>query len=651
MARRVVALIFALVCAVIPGAMAESSHHARGSGDDWPYYGHDAGGMRYSPLAQINRANVATLKVAWTFHVGDISDGSGGKKRSGLETTPILVDGTLYVTTGFNRVFAIDPETGKQLWVYDPKIDLAGNYGDGLINRGVATWLDPSRAKGKPCRRRIFETTLDARLITLDGATGEPCLDFGNGGQISLRDVARYIPGQYHMTSPPAVIDDVVVVGSAIDDNSRAEMPSGVVRAFDARTGALRWKWEPLPPNQAESAALGAGKTWRTGAGNAWSVMVVDQERDLVFVPTGSASPDYYGGLRPGDNKWADSVVALRGKTGEFVWGFQLVHHDLWDYDSASPPLLATLQHNGKNVPVVIQGNKTGSLYVLNRDTGAPVFPVEERPVPQTDVPGEVTSPTQPFPLAPPAVAPQELSADDAWGITPEDREVCRDLLKSLRNDGPFTPPSLQGSLSVPGHVGGMNWSGYAYDPQNSLLLVNTNNLPAKVRVIPAGEFWGEALKHAEDGEYTPQFGAPYGMFRTFLFATAHHLPCAPPPWGTLTAVDMATGTIRWQVPLGSFSPGDPAVPEGTPSLGGPIVTAGGLVFIAGTMIDPSVRAFDVETGKEIWKAQLPTSGGATPMTYQTRKSGKQFLVIAAGGHRGVTEEPQSDSIVAFTLP
>jgi quinoprotein glucose dehydrogenase len=654
LSRLFVFAIFVWICAVTPGLMGQSSHSSSPSGetaDDWPYYGHDAGGMRYSPLTQINRENVANLKVAWTFHVGDISDGSGGKKRSGLETTPILVDGTLYLTTAFNRVFAIDPETGKQRWVFDPMIELAGEYGDGLINRGVSTWLDTARAKGKPCRRRIFETTLDARLIALDGATGEPCLDFGNRGQISLRDVARYIPGQYHMTSPPAVIDDVIVVGSSIDDNSRVEMPSGVVRAFDARTGALRWKWEPLPPNDAASAAKDAGKTWRTGAGNAWSVMVVDPERDLVFVPTGSASPDYYGGLRPGDDKWANSVVALRGKTGEFVWGFQLVHHDLWDYDTAAPPLLATVKHDGKNVPVVIQGNKTGFLYVLNRDTGAPVFPVEERAVPQTDVPGEVTSPTQPFPLAPPAVSPQKLSAEDAWGITAEDREVCRERLKSLRNDGLFTPPSLKGSLSLPGNVGGINWSGYAYDPKNSLLVVNSNNLPSEMGVISADKYWDTVDNNKSDLEYTQQAGGPYGMFRTFLFAKAHHLPCAPPPWGTLTAVDMAAGTIRWQIPLGSFAPSKSIVPVGATSLGGPIVTAGGLVFIAGTMIDPSFRAFDVESGKEIWKAQLPTAGGATPMTYQMKKSGKQFVVIAAGGHRSVTEEPQNDSIVAFTLP
>jgi quinoprotein glucose dehydrogenase len=299
----------------------------------------------------------------------------------------------------------------------------------------------------------------------------------------------------------------------------------------------------------------------------------------------------------------------------------------------------------------VIQGNKTGFLYVLNRDTGVPVFPVEERRVPQSDVPGEVTSPTQPFPLAPPALSPQKLSADDAWGITPEDREVCRERLKGLRNDGLFTPPSLQGSLSIPGNVGGMNWSGYAYDKQHSLLVVNTNNLPAKMRVIPADKYRDEVDQNAEDGEYTQQVGAPYGIFRTFVFGKAHHLPCAPPPWGTLSAVDMTTGTIRWRVPLGSLSPGNPLVPPGAPSLGGPIVTAGGLIFIAGTMIDPSIRAFDVETGREVWKAQLPASGGATPMTYQTRAGGKQYLVIAAGGHAKVTEEKQADEIIAFTLP
>ena len=628
---------------------------------DWAYVGHDAGGMRYSPLKQINVDNVKNLRVAWTYHVGDISDGKGFARRSGFETTPILVDGTLFLTTPFNRVIALDPETGKEKWTFDPMVDIVAGYGDGLINRGVATWLDSKRVKGAPCRRRIFEATLDARLIALDAASGTPCADFGNRGQVSLRDVARYQPGRYHMTSAPEVIDDLVVVGSAIDDNSRADMPGGVVRAYNARTGRLAWKWEPLPPNDNSKSSdtqnpndngpQRATKIWRTGAGNAWTGMAVDAERGLVFVPTGSASPDYYGGLRLGDDKWADSIVALRAKTGEMAWGFQLVHHDLWDYDTASPPLLATVKHDGKDVPVVIQGNKTGLLYVLNRDTGVPVFPVEEKPVPQSDVPGEVTSPTQPFPSAPPALVPQSIVASDAWGVTDEDRDYCRQYLSGLRDEGIFTPPSLKGTLTIPGNVGGMNWSGSAYDPVHGWLLVNTNNLPAYVRMIPRDKFDEESDANVEHGEYADQYGTPYGMVRTFLFAKAHRLPCVAPPWGTLAAVDMNAGTIKWQVPLGSLAPTKSMVPKGAPSLGGPIVTAGGLVFIAGTLIDPEFRAFNVETGAEVWKTDLPTAGGATPMTYQVRASGKQYVVIAAGGHAKVTEEKQRDELIAFTLP
>ncbi len=413
---------------LVIGCVAFGSATARGQASadtEWPNYGNDPGGMRYSPLSQINRENVSTLKVAWIFHTGDVSDGSRDRRRSGFETTPILVDGTLYFTTPFNRVIALDPETGKQRWAYDPKIDLTLDYGDGLVNRGVATWLDPVQSSGQPCHRRIYEATQDARLVSLDAITGKPCLDFGDYGQVSLRDVPGYRAGWYHMTSPPTVIDDLVVVGSAIDDNQRVTMPAGVVRAFDVRTGALRWTWDPIPSAATETTGKGKNPEWRSGAGNAWSIISADSERDLVFVPTGSASPDYYGGLRPGDNKWANSVVALHAKTGEIAWGFQLVHHDLWDYDTASPPLLTILRRNRDDVPVVIQGSKTGLLFVLNRDTGKPVFPVEERQVPQSDVPGELASPTQPFPTAPPPLTRQKISVEDAWGPT---RAGSRDL-------------------------------------------------------------------------------------------------------------------------------------------------------------------------------------------------------------------------------
>jgi len=623
---------------------------------DWPNYGNDPGGMRYSALTQINRDTVAKLKVAWVYHTGDIANGSDGYKRSGFESTPILVDGALYLTTPFNRVIALDPTTGTQRWAYDPHIDRSLDYGDGLINRGATAWLDSTKSPNQPCRRTIFEATLDARLIALDAATGQPCGDFGNGGQVTLRGVPGYESrglgehpqGWFHMTSPPVTIDDLVVVGSAIDDNNRVDMPLGTVRAFDARTGALRWSWEPIPRNRSadDKKTTQGPDTWVTGAANAWSVMAVDADRDLVFVPTGSASPDYYGGLRPGDGKWADSVVALHANTGALAWGFQLVHHDLWDYDTASPTLLATIPHDGQPVPVVIQGNKTGFLYVLNRDTGVPVFPVEERPVPPSDVPGELASPTQPIPTAPPPVTPQKLTADDAWGPTPADREFCHAQIAKLRNQGIFTPPSIQGTLAYPGNLGGMNWSGYSFDPQNNLLFVNTNNLPGRVRLIPRDKVNSDN----EDGSYGAQRGTPYAMLRRFLQSPSD-LPCSPPPWGTLTAVDMAKGTIRWQIPIGSmkgFGGSHKDIPPGSISLGGTIASAGGLVFVAGTT-DARIRAFDAKTGDLLWEGQLPASGNATPMTYQS--GGKQYLVIAAGGHQVIPEDPLGDALVAFALP
>ena len=631
--------------ATIAALAALNAAPASAATGDWTAYGHDVGATRFSPLARIDRSNVAGMKPAWTFHTGDVADGAHGP-RSGFETTPLMIDGTLYLTTPFNRVIALDPVKGVQLWAYDPKINKTWPYGDGLISRGLTAWDDTDAKAGAACRRRLFETTLDARLVALDQATGQPCAAFGQNGQVSLRDVPNYIPGQYHMTSPPVVVDGMVIVGSAIDDNSRAVMPSGVVRGFDARTGALRWSWEPLQ----DIARAPAGQPRRTGAGNAWAVMTADPDRHLVFVPTGSASPDYYGGLRPGDNRWANSVVALDTRTGKFVWGFQLVHHDLWDYDTAAAPVLTDLDIRGRKVAVVIAGNKTGMVYVLDRDTGRPVLPVEEKPVPQSDVPGEATSPTQPFPTSIPTLVPRSLTPDQAWGASDEDRKACRDMLGKMPGHGIFSPPSLTRTLAIPGTIGGFSWSGFAYDPGHRLLIAAMNNLPYWVRLIPRADFPTAAMQGRGTGEFTGQSGAPYAISRAPLKAPSG-LPCAPPPWGMLTAVDLQKGVIKWQVPLGSMSELAPALkdtPFGSISLGGAMVTGGGLVFVAGTL-DRRLHAFDVDTGKELWTGELPAAAHALPMTYDA--GGRQYVVVAAGGSAKISEERQDDSLVAFALP
>jgi quinoprotein glucose dehydrogenase len=589
----------------------------------WTSYGRDPGGTKYSPLKKIDRTNVAGLRVAWMFHSGDMytpAPGHGGRK-SAFETTPLFVDGVLYVTTAFGRVIALNPDTGRQKWTYDPKTDVAAGWGD-FANRGVATWAD-DRSK----RRRIYVATIDTRLICLDSETGKPCADFGTAGIVDLRVGLRNAPhfkSEYEETSPPAVVNDLVVVGSAVADNVYTDAASGEVRAFDARTGALRWTWDPMPGQ-------------KTGAANAWSIISVDPQRNLVFIPTGSASPDYYGGERPGDNLYADSVVALRADTGERVWHFQTVHHDLWDYDVASQPALIDIRKGGQTIAAVAVGSKTGNLFILDRATGKPVFGVEERPVPKSDVPGEQASPTQPFPLMPkPLVSQAPVKPAEAYGPTEADRKFCADEIAKLRSDGIFTPPTVNGSLFRPGNIGGMHWGGVAFDPANNLLIVPTNEMIAEMKLVPREQFDKEGREPGY--EYAPQHGTPYGIMRRFLTGPSG-APCGPPPWGTLTALDMSTGEVKWKAPLGG--------PNGSPNLGGPIVTAGGLVFMAGTF-DARIRAFDIQTGKELWHGDLPAGARATPMTYES--NGKQYVVIAAGGF-DVPGLPLSDSLVAFTLP
>ncbi|MBV9499715.1 MAG: pyrroloquinoline quinone-dependent dehydrogenase [Acidobacteriaceae bacterium] len=620
-----------------------------GQNGDWPTYGHDPGGQRFSPLKAVNRSNVKSLKIAWTFRTGDAYAPKDGSKPTQFEDTPLYVDGTLYLATPLGRIIALDPVTGKERWSYDPHINKDEGYGDNAT-RGLATWISP---EGK---RRIFIATIDARLISVDASTGKPCLDFGDNGIVDLRHglrMAPHHPEDYEETSPPAVVGNSLILGSAIADNGSVNQGSGEVRAFDAATGKLKWSWDPIPQGP---KAMGAdtwknGSAARTGAGNAWSVIAVDPARKLVFVPTGSASPDYYGGERLGDNLFANSVIALRADTGERVWHFQTVHHDLWDYDVATPPLLFDIHRDGQTTPAIAVGSKTANLFLLNRETGKPIFGVEERPAPKSDVPGETASLTQPFPIKPAALSAQQMTADEAFGIDEADRNYCHAEISKLRATGIFTPPSLQGNLQMPGNIGGQNWGGMAYDPEHQLLVLPSNHLAAEVRLIPRADLQNVRKSQRErkidgDWEIAPQTGTPYGMMRRFLLSPKR-IPCTRPPWGTLIAINTVTGDKKWEVPLGQFSPKLPAE-WGSISLGGPMVTAGGLVFIASTLV-PALYAFDVETGQQLWKGDLPTSAKATPMTFQG-PDGKQYVVVCAGGYGIPDLSPLGDYVVAFSL-
>lgn len=569
---------------------------------------------------------MASLRVAWTYRTGDAYQPEHGRPTA-FEATPLYAGGVLYLSTPLGHVVALDPVTGAARWSFDARVPRDGGYGD-FASRGVSLW------KGE----RVFVATIDARLIALDAATGKPAAGFGDNGVVNLRNGLRIAPrsfADYEETSPPAVVGDTVVVGSAIADNGATDMPSGEVRGYDAVTGKLKWTWDPMPGYP------------RTGAGNAWSVIVSDPARNLIFVPTGSASPDYFGGARPGDDLYADSLVALEASTGRLLWHFQTVHHDLWDYDVASPPILFDVKRGGRDIPAVGAGSKSGNFFVLERATGKPVFGVSERPVPQSDVPGEKTSPTQPFPEAPRGLASQ--GAGVAWGATEADREFCAAEMGKLRNEGVFTPPSLSGSFETPGNIGGMAWGGAALDPAHRMLVIPVNHIGAEVRLIPRADFNREreadGRKVNGDWEFAEQRGTPYGMARRLLLSPGG-LPCVAPPWGILNGVDADTGTVKWTAPTGSFRPG--VAPAGSIALGGPIVTAGGLVFMAGTL-DPAIYAWDVETGKQLWRGELPTSARATPMTYRAR-DGRQYLVIAAGGHGIRGMGPLGDELVAFSL-
>ena len=630
------------------------------SESDWPWYGRTPYGDRHSPLQQINTANVSQLQVAWRFHTGEGAPQFKADAPTALEVTPLVFRGIMYLSTPLGRVFALDPTTGIERWHFDPQVDRGISFGD-FANRGVALWLDSSAAPSAVCALRVFVATIDTRLIALDAATGLPCPDFGERGTVQLRKGLRNPPAfasEYEETSPPTVVSGVVVVGSAVADNNRIDAVSGEVRGFDARTGALRWTWDPVPQDSADPAS----RTWigpnahRTGAANAWPVFAADPARDLVFVPTGSPSVDYFGGERKGRNQYANSIVAIKGSTGQTVWQFQTVRHDLWDYDNASPPALVDLQVNGRPTPVVMQATKTGQLFVLDRETGKPIFPVTEGPVPQSDVNGEESWPTQLLSSGLPPLSPQRLALNEVWGPTAADRSACRARFNELRNDGTFTPPSTRGSLIIPSNVGGAHWGGVAYDPASEVVVIPINRIAAVITLIPRAQFEGnhntEMGQERIGTEYAMMRGTPYVLKRE-LFLGPSNAPCTPPPFGSLVAIDLRTRGVKWSVPLGTSEGLDKvgirvrADIPGTINLGGPITTAGGLVFIGATL-DRYLRAFDVNNGRELWKGTLPAGGKATPMTY-LGADGRQYVVIAAGGDGKAWG--WSDEVVAFALP
>jgi quinoprotein glucose dehydrogenase len=639
----------ALACGAATGASAQSPEAS-----DWGYYGGDMFGQRFSTLDQINRANVKALRVAWTFRTGELGAGYAQARRLTFEATPILAFGRLYLETGTNIVIALDPESGREQWRFDPRVDRTRRYAENTA-RGVSVWASADPRWTGPCARRIFTGTIDARLLAIDADTGKPCADFGNGGQVDLtRGIRIRDRPAYLVTSPPAIYASVVVVGSSIGDNRAADVERGVIRGFDAVTGALIWSFDPLPDSPAHPAAAewNLAQAAATGAGNAWGVMSVDEEHALVLVPTGSASPDFYGGTRLGSNRFADSLLALDARTGKLVWHQQLVHHDLWDYDLSAQPVLGDLDVRGAPVPAVIEATKTGMLYVFDRTDGAPLFPVAERPVPRSLVPGEQAWPTQPFSALPALVPQGRVEPADAWGLTFWDRGKCREKLAALRNEGIFTPPDTRGTLEFPGYAGGVDWGGVAFDEQRGRVIAAVNDLPMVVTLVPAANVETEERSRLHpQAEYGRQAGTPYAMRREPLLSP-WGLPCTPPPWGTLVDVDLHANRIVWQVPLGStagFTPWPLVRDFGMPGMGGPIATAGDLVFV-GAAIDSYLRAFDIETGRELWKYKLPAGGQATPMTYRAGKDERQYVLISAGGH-GPLGTPRGDYLVAFALP
>jgi quinoprotein glucose dehydrogenase len=602
---------------------------SRGTGD-WRHYGGDAGVNKYSPLNQINKKNVRQLKPMWIFDAGDFSDGKQYPGRSAFEATPLMVDGMLYVATPFHRLFALDAETGEVKWEFDTKFDRATRV-TLYQSRGVAYWENGAD-------KRILMADQQARLWSVNARTGKPDPAFGDEGVVDLKKgiTESYPKTAYGQTSPPSVCGSVAVVGSWVGDGE-PRGPAGDVRGFDIRTGREIWRFHTVPRPGEFGHETWSGDAWKDRSGvNAWSVLSADPKRGLVFLPLTSPATDFYGGDRPGANLFADSVVALDCSTGKRRWHFQTIHHNLWDYDLPSAPVLVTVRHGGKPVDAVAQITKTGFVFLLDRENGKPLFEVQERPVPKSPVPGEQSWPTQPFPVKPPPFARQSMRIEDLTNVTPESRAACMEIIRGAEVEADlYDPITEKPTVMFPGTNGGANWGGGSFDPSTGTLYVNSMDVGALFRLV----------------KRPPGSEIPYRNQSFDRFWDKNRYPCQKPPWGSLTAIDLNKGEHGWRSTLGEY---DELTKRGVPktgasNLGGSIVTAGGLVFIGATN-DGKFRAFDKDTGEELWVTRLPASAHATPMTYTGPKTGRQFVVIASGGGNKYNNEFVS-KLVAFALP
>lgn len=604
---------------------------------DWPVYGGDPGGARYSRLSQINRSNVARLQAVWTYHTGDISDATEYPGKSAFEATPLMIDGVLYIVTPFNRLIALEAETGRELWIFDPKLDKTKPQML-FSSRGAAFWTDGRQ-------KRLFYGTLDGQLWAIDAATGKAIDSFGKGGFVDLRagmvdpNDKRNFGRGYGMTSPPAVYKDAVICGSIVPD-SEPEGPNGDVRAFDAKTGKLLWRFHTVAQPGEFGADTWEGESWKgRGGANMWSIPAVDAERGIAFLPLTSPSYDYYGGDRRGAGLFGDSLVAVDALTGKRLWHFQTVHHNLWDYDIPAQPTLVTVRRDGKLVDAVAQVTKTGFTFLFERTTGKPLFDIVEKPVPQSEIPGESAFATQPFPVKPPPYARQSFRAEELTDVTPESRAYCAKLIEGATFGGLFTPMGMKPTVLFPGTNGGANWGGASFDPETHTLYVNSMDVGMIFRMVKTAE--GSKVPYRTRG-----MGSPSSRFWD-----NHRYPCQKPPWGHLTAIDLDRGEFRWRAVLGVVDAllDKKVPPTGTSNIGGSIVTAGGLIFIGATD-DSRFRAFEKDTGTELWTARLPASAHATPMTFLSKKTKKQYVVIAAGGGNKYNDK-YWDALVAFSLP